>query len=74
MWYGLVAPAKTPPAVVARLNAQVQQALASPPVKQLLADAGGEAFPGTPEQFGALIQAERVRYEKLIREAGIKPD
>jgi tripartite-type tricarboxylate transporter receptor subunit TctC len=74
VWYGLVAPAKTPPAVVARLNAQVQQALASPAVRQMLADAGGEAFPGTPEQFGALIQAERVRYEKLIREAGIKPD
>ena len=74
VWYGLVAPAKTPPVVVARLNAQVQQALASPAVRQMLADAGGEPFPGTPEQFGALIQAERVRYEKLIREAGIKPD
>jgi hypothetical protein len=40
----------------------------------LLASAGGEATPGTPEQFGALIQAERVRYEKLIREADIKAD
>ena len=74
VWYGLVAPAKTPPAVVARLNAQVQQALATPAVKQLLAEAGGEVIPGTPEQFGALIQSERVRYAKLIREAGIKPD
>ena len=74
VWYGLVAPAKTPPAVVARLNAQVQQALASPTVKQMLADAGGEAFPGTPEQFGTFLQSERARYEKLIRDAGIKPD
>jgi len=74
VWYGLVAPAKTPPAVVARLNAEVQQALATPAVKQMLADAGGEVIPGTPEQFGALIQSERVRYAKLIREAGIKPD
>ena len=74
VWYGLVAPAKTPPAVVARLNAQVQQALASPMVKQMLADAGGEAFPGTPEQFGTFLQSERARYEKLIRDAGIKPD
>ncbi len=74
VWYGLVAPAKTPAAVVARLNAQVQQALASPPVRQMLADAGGEAFPGTPEQFGAFLQSERARYEKLIRDAGIKPD
>ena len=74
VWYGLVAPAATPAAVVARLNAEVQAALASPAVKSLLASAGGEVAPGTPEQFGALIQAERVRYEKLIREAGIKPD
>jgi tripartite-type tricarboxylate transporter receptor subunit TctC len=74
VWYGLVAPARTPAAVIARLNAAVQQALASPAVKQRLLDAGGEVTPGTPEQFGVLIQSERVRYEKLIREAGIKPD
>jgi len=74
VWYGLVAPAGTPAAVVARLNAEVRAALAVPAVKALLASAGGEVEPGTPEQFGALIQAERARYEKLIREAGIKPD
>lgn len=74
VWYGLVAPAATPVAVVARLNAEVRAALAVPAVKALLASAGGEVEPGTPEQFGALIQAERARYEKLIREAGIKPD
>jgi tripartite-type tricarboxylate transporter receptor subunit TctC len=74
VWYGLVAPARTPAPVVARLNAAVQQALASPAFKQRLLDAGGEVTPGTPEQFGALIQSERVRYERLIRETGIKPD
>ena len=74
VWYGLVAPARTPAPVVARLNAAVQQALATPAVKQRLLEAGGETTPGTPEQFGALIQSERVRYEKLIRETGIKPD
>jgi tripartite-type tricarboxylate transporter receptor subunit TctC len=74
VWYGLVAPAKTPAPTIARLNAQVQQALAAPAVKQLLSDAGGEVLPGTPEQFGALLQAERARYEKVIRDAGIKPD
>ena len=74
VWYGLVAPAATPPAVVARLNAEVQHALGSPAVKALRASAGGETTPGTPEQFGALIQAERARYEKLIREADTKAD
>jgi tripartite-type tricarboxylate transporter receptor subunit TctC len=74
VWYGLVAPAKTPASIVAHLNAQVQQALAAPAVKQLLSDAGGEVLPGSPEQFGALLLAERARYEKLIRQAGIKPD
>jgi tripartite-type tricarboxylate transporter receptor subunit TctC len=74
VWYGLVAPAKTPAPVVAQLNAQVRQALAAPAVKQLLSDAGGEVLPGSPEQFGALLLAERARYEKLIRQAGIKPD
>ena len=35
---------------------------------------GGEVVPGSAEQFGALIRSERVRYEKLVREAQIKPD
>ena len=74
VWYGLVAPAATPPAVVAQLNAQVQKVLADPAVKQRLLDAGGEVDPGTAAQFGALIQSERARYDRLIREAGIKPD
>jgi tripartite-type tricarboxylate transporter receptor subunit TctC len=74
VWYGLVAPAATPAAVVARLNAEVQKALASPTVKSLLSSAGGEVSPGTPEQFGAMLHSEQLRYERLIRAAGIKLD
>ena len=74
VWYGLVVPAATPAATIARLNAEVQKALASPTVKALLTSAGGEVMPGEPGQFGALLQSERARYEKLIREAGIKAD
>lgn len=74
VWYGLVAPAATPAPVIARLNAEVQKALASPAVKALLTSAGGETTPGTPEQFGALLQSERARYAKLIHDAGIKLD
>jgi tripartite-type tricarboxylate transporter receptor subunit TctC len=74
VWYGFIAPAATPPAVVATLNAAVNKALATPAVSARLSSAGGVAEPGTPAQFGALIQSERTRYEHLIRDAGIKPD
>lgn len=74
VWYGLVAPAATPKPVIARLHAEVQKALQSKEVTERMTAVGGEVTPGTSEQFGALIRSERVRYEKLVREAGIKPD
>lgn len=74
VWYGLIAPAATPAKVVARLNQAVQQALESAPVRARFAAAGGTVSPGTPGQFGALIESERVRYARLIGEASIKPD
>ena len=74
VWYGFVAPAATPRPVIARLHAEVQKALQTKEVKDRMTAVGGEVTPGTAEQFGALIRSERVRYEKLVREAGIKPD
>ncbi|MGE8317822.1 MAG: tripartite tricarboxylate transporter substrate binding protein [Comamonas sp.] len=74
VWYGLVAPAATPAAVLDRLHAEVQKALASTEVRQRMTAVGGEVSPGPREQFAALIHAERLRYEKLVRETGIKPD
>ena len=74
VWYGLVAPAATPKALVARLHAEVQKALQTAEVRERMTAAGGEVSPGSAEQFGALIHSERVRYEKLVREANIKPD
>ena len=74
VWYGLVAPAATPKAVVARLHTEVQKALQTPEVRERMAAVGGEVVPGSAEQFGALIHSERARYEKVVREAGIKPD
>jgi tripartite-type tricarboxylate transporter receptor subunit TctC len=74
VWYGFIAPAATPKAVIATLHAEIQKAIASQDVKERMASVGGEVNPGTSEQFGALIQAERVRYEKLIRDAKLKPD
>ncbi len=74
VWYGLLAPAATPKPVVARLHAEVQKALQTPEVRARMTGVGGEVNPGTAEQFGALLHSERIRYEKLIREANIRPD
>ncbi len=74
VWYGLLAPAATPKAVVARLHADVQKALQAPEVRDRMTSVGGEVAPGSAEQFAALIRSERQRYEKLVREAHIKPD
>jgi tripartite-type tricarboxylate transporter receptor subunit TctC len=74
VWYGLVAPAATPKLIVARLHAEVQKALQSDEVRARMTAVGGEVEPGTPEHFGALIHAERVRYAKLVKDANIKPD
>jgi tripartite-type tricarboxylate transporter receptor subunit TctC len=74
VWYGLVAPAATPKAVVAKLHAEVQKALQTKEVRERMTQVGGEVIPGSAEMFGALIHSERARYEKLVREANIKPD
>lgn len=74
VWYGLVAPAGTPPAVLERLHTEVQKALQSPTVRERMVAVGGEVLPGTAQSFGQLIHNDRVRYEKLVHEARIKPD
>ena len=74
VWYGLVAPAATPKAIVQRLHAEVQKALQTQEVKDRMNAVGGEVVPGSAEMFAQLIRSERVRYEKLVREANIQPE
>ena len=74
VWYGFIGPAGLPTPVVARLHAEIQRALASDDVKGRLAAAGGEVLPGPVDRFTALLNTERTRYEKLIRDARILPD
>jgi tripartite-type tricarboxylate transporter receptor subunit TctC len=74
VWYGLVAPAATPKAIVELLHAETQRALQTKEVRDRMSQVGGEVIPASSAQFGALIRSERVRYEKLVREANIKPD
>ncbi|MEI7783546.1 MAG: tripartite tricarboxylate transporter substrate binding protein [Betaproteobacteria bacterium] len=74
VWYGLVAPAATPKPVIAKLHAEVQKALATAEVRERMTAVGGEVLPGSIEMFASLIRAERVRYDKLVRDNQIKPD
>ncbi len=74
VWYGLVAPAATPKPIVTRLHAEVQKALQSKEVRERMTGVGGEVVPGSSDMFTQLLRSEHLRYEKLVRDANIKPD
>jgi tripartite-type tricarboxylate transporter receptor subunit TctC len=72
-WYGLLAPAKTPPAVIAKLNDAFAKAINDPVVKQKLIDSGAVPVADSPEQFGKFLKEELERcWGKLVRDNGIK--
>jgi tripartite-type tricarboxylate transporter receptor subunit TctC len=73
-WYGVVAPAGTPAAVVARLNAEINKALSLPDVAQQLAVEGALPMPGTPAAFGALIAREIPRWAEVVRAGNMRPE
>jgi len=70
--FGMGAPKKTPPEIIAKLNAHVNAVLAEPAIKARLTELGGTPLPGTPEDFGKLIAAETEKWEKVVKAAGIK--
>lgn len=74
VWYALMAPAKTPQAVVDRLHAEVQKALQSPEMRERMGGVGGEVIPGSQAMLASLLHSERERYATLVRAAHIKPD
>jgi tripartite-type tricarboxylate transporter receptor subunit TctC len=73
-WVGLVAPAKTPAAIVQRLNAELNAALNDPTVRERLAASGISASPGTAQGFGEVIRNELALYGPIVKAAGIKQD
>ncbi|MEK6592585.1 MAG: tripartite tricarboxylate transporter substrate binding protein [Pseudomonadota bacterium] len=73
-WYGVVAPAKTPPAIVAKLNQEIVRILQSPEVKERMSADGSEPVGSTPEQFSVHIRNEVAKWRKLIQEAGIRAE
>ena len=73
-WGGLLAPAGTPPNLVAKLNAEANKALSSPDVREKLAAAGIEPAGGSAAQFNSFIQSEMLRWAKVAKAAGVEPE
>ena len=73
-WCALLAPAKTPPEIVAKLNAAAVAALKDPTVRNKLVELGLEIGGSTPEELARLMRDENQRMGNLIREANIKPE
>jgi tripartite-type tricarboxylate transporter receptor subunit TctC len=71
-WYALLAPAKTPPAIIAKLNQALRAALADPGVHDKLIKSGAIPAPTSPEELGKFLKEEFDRWGKVIREKGIK--
>ncbi len=73
-WYGLLAPAKTPPAVVAKLHGAVVAALDAPDVREKLVQSGAVPSPMSSAEFGKLLSDEHARWGRVVREKHIKED
>lgn len=71
-WFGVAAPKGTPPAAIARLNREINAALADPEMKAKLANLGGVPIAGTPEQFWALHRMETEKWAKVVQSSGAK--
>ncbi len=72
-WYGLLAPRSTPAEIVSRINQAVNNALKNREVEERLLAVGAEAARSTPAEFGAFLRKETVRWEKVLRESGVRP-
>jgi tripartite-type tricarboxylate transporter receptor subunit TctC len=70
-WAAVLAPARTPPAVIAKLNAAFNTALNDPETRARFAENGVSAMGGSPEQLAVLIGSEKARWSKVVREIGI---
>jgi len=73
-WYGIGAPRNTPPDVVAKLNSEINAALADPKLKARLAEMGGVITPMTTAEFGKLIVDEVEKWAKVVRAANLKAE
>jgi tripartite-type tricarboxylate transporter receptor subunit TctC len=73
-WWGVLAPARTPPAVIERLNLEIARALANDAVRQRMLTHGATPIPGTPQQATAKIEGEIEKWAKVVQATGVKVD
>ena len=74
VWWGLVAPAKTPAEFVRQLNAETNKALANPAIANKLNDLGVVVTPGAPREFTSFVDSQTELWSRVIKSAGIRPD
>jgi tripartite-type tricarboxylate transporter receptor subunit TctC len=73
-WYGVFATGGTPKPIVDRLNAEIRRIVAMPEVSGSLLGQGAEPASDTPEEFAALVRADVVKWARIVKETGAKPD
>lgn len=73
-WHGLVAPAKTPPEVIAKLNSEIAKILKNPKLRERFAALGSEVVGGSPQEFDKLIKSELNRYADIVKITGMKAE
>ena len=71
-WFGIGMPKGTPREIIEKMNAEVNRALADPKMREKLAELGGKPIPGTPEDFGRVIQQETDKWSKVVTASGAK--
>ena len=74
VWYGILAPAGTPPAIVNRLHAELVKAVQLPDIAERFAALGAEPLHNTPEQFTAFLKSDLLKWSKVVRDSGAKVD
>jgi tripartite-type tricarboxylate transporter receptor subunit TctC len=73
-WFGVLAPAATPPSLVVKLNKDLVSVLGDPDLRKRAADLGADIMGDKPDEFARFIRDDQAKWSKLMREAGIKPD
>ena len=73
-WFGLMAPAGTPKEVIARLHKEIVAILRAPDIRERFARDGAEVVASSPEEFDAYMRAEAIKWAKVVKRAGIKPE
>jgi tripartite-type tricarboxylate transporter receptor subunit TctC len=74
VWYGVFAPAKTPPAIIERLNREMVKFVHAPDMQKMFKEEGAQPVGGSPAQFAQYIRQDTTRWSKVIKESGMKPE